>query len=180
MSKSLREYIEIYSPPNPILTHNDIDKLEWNPGSWADKTGIVVDYQNCDMSYSPNQEIFSKVTSWAKHCCSRYSQGKYFKITEGADPRFNRYQVGQYMNLHTDHIHSCFDGSKKGIPVISMVGVLNDDYNGGELVFYLGDDEYVPELKKGDTIVFPSAFPWKHEVKPVTSGVRYTWVTWAW
>jgi len=28
--------------------------------------------------------------------------------------------------------------------------------------------------------VFPSAFPWAHEVKPITSGTRYTWVSWAW
>ena len=30
--------------------------------------------------------------------------------------------------LHADHIHSMFDGEKKGIPILSVLGVLNDDY----------------------------------------------------
>jgi len=180
MDKTLKEYIEIYSPPNPILNQNDIDKLQWNSGIWADKNGNKISFQNCDMAYCPDQETFSKVTGWANYCCNQYSKNKKFKITEGADPRFNRYQVDQHMDLHVDHIHSCFDGLKKGIPVLSVVGILNEDYVGGELVFYLGDQEYVPNLKMGDTLIFPSAFPWKHEVKPVISGTRYTWVTWAW
>ena len=35
------------------------------------------------------------------------------------------------MAEHCDHIHSIFDGSIKGIPVLSVVGLLNDNYEGG-------------------------------------------------
>lgn len=84
------------------------------------------------------------------------------------------------MEKHIDHIYSCFDGDQKGIPVLSIIGILNEEYEGGDLVFYLGGEEYTPKLKTGDTIVFPSSFPWRHEVKPITSGTRYTWVSWAW
>lgn len=36
------------------------------------------------------------------------------------------------MRKHYDHIHSIFDGQRKGIPVLSMLGILNNDYEGGE------------------------------------------------
>ena len=33
-------------------------------------------------------------------------------------------------------------------------------------------------LKKGDILIFPSVFLFPHEVKPITSGTRYSFVTW--
>ena len=38
------------------------------------------------------------------------------------------------MRKHFDHIHSIFDGQYKGIPVLSFIGILNNNYLGGELV----------------------------------------------
>ena len=48
--------------------------------------------------------------------------------------RFNKYAENKKMALHADHIHSMFDGERKGIPILSVLGVLNDDYEGGEFV----------------------------------------------
>ena len=47
--------------------------------------------------------------------------------------RFNRYGKGQIMRQHHDHIHSIFDGKEKGIPVLSFILNLNDDYEGADL-----------------------------------------------
>jgi predicted 2-oxoglutarate/Fe(II)-dependent dioxygenase YbiX len=90
--------------------------------------------------------------------------------------RFNRYDPTTQMKLHCDHIHTLFDGQHKGIPVLTILGSLNEDYEGGELILC---GERV-ELKTGDVIVFPSNFLYPHEVKPVKSGVRYSFVSWAW
>lgn len=90
--------------------------------------------------------------------------------------RFNRYDVSTQMTLHCDHIHSLFDGDRKGIPILTVLGALNEDYAGGE--FVLCGEEI--KLKQGDVIVFPSNFLYPHEVKPVTSGVRYSFVSWVW
>ena len=91
--------------------------------------------------------------------------------------RFNRYRPDTQMALHCDHIHSMFDGSRKGIPTLSILGCLNDDYKGGELVFW---DDTVVELKAGEIMIFPSNFLYPHEVKLVTEGTRYSYVSWAW
>ena len=79
------------------------------------------------------------------------------------------------MRKHYDHIHSIFDGQRKGIPVLSILGVLNNDYKGGE--FLVCDKEF--KLKQGDMIIFPSCFMFPHEVKEVTEGTRYSWISWA-
>lgn len=92
--------------------------------------------------------------------------------------RFNRYSKNQIMRKHFDHIHSIFDGKEKGIPVLSFIGNLNEDYEGGELVFFNGEVKL--NLKQGDICMFPSCFMYPHQVYEVTKGKRYSFVTWAW
>jgi predicted 2-oxoglutarate/Fe(II)-dependent dioxygenase YbiX len=91
--------------------------------------------------------------------------------------RYNRYNTNTNMKLHCDHIHTLFDGERKGIPILSIVGSLNNDYEGGELVFWT---DKVVELKAGEIMIFPSSFLYPHEVKMVTKGTRYSFVSWAW
>ena len=91
--------------------------------------------------------------------------------------RMNRYSEGTVMRPHFDHIHSLFDGRQKGIPVLSMIGILNEDYEGGELVFF---DDYKIKTKTGDIIIFPSCFLYPHTIEEITKGTRYSFVSWAW
>lgn len=97
-------------------------------------------------------------------------------IHHASPVRLNRYGVGTVMRLHSDHIHSLFDGRSKGIPAVSLVGNLNDDYTGGQ--FIIGGEPL--ELTAGDVVVFPSCFLYPHEVTEVTAGTRYSFVSWAW
>ena len=78
------------------------------------------------------------------------------------------------MAEHCDHISSLFDG--KGIPMLSIVGQLNEDFEGGEFVMF-GDKTI--EFETGDLIVFPSNFMYPHRVDPVKKGARYSYVSWA-
>lgn len=80
-----------------------------------------------------------------------------------------RYKEGQFYTTHTD--------SFKDRPrAVSCSFALNDDYEGGEFAFF--DRELVYRLKKGSCIMFPSNFMYPHEIMPVTSGTRYSIVTW--
>ena len=90
--------------------------------------------------------------------------------------RFNKYAENKKMALHVDHIHSMFDGKRKGIPILSVLGVLNDDFEGGE--FYLINDKV--DFSKGDILVFPSNFMYPHKVEPITKGTRYSYISWVW
>ena len=91
--------------------------------------------------------------------------------------RFNRYNKDQIMSKHCDHIVSLFEGKNRGIPILSIVAVLNDNYEGGEFIMF---DDYEIKFKAGDLIIFPSVFLYPHLVKPVKKGTRYSFVSWAW
>jgi predicted 2-oxoglutarate/Fe(II)-dependent dioxygenase YbiX len=91
--------------------------------------------------------------------------------------RFNRYDPSTQMRIHCDHIHTVFDGQRKGVPILTILGSLNNDYTGGEFVMW--EDEIV-ELPAGAIAIFPSNFLYPHEVRPVKTGVRYSYVSWAW
>lgn len=89
--------------------------------------------------------------------------------------RFNRYKKNQIMSKHCDHIHSLFTGEIRGIPILSIIGVLNDNYTGGDLIMF---NDYKIKLKAGDLIIFPSIFMYPHLIKPVKKGTRYSFVSW--
>jgi hypothetical protein len=93
-----------------------------------------------------------------------------------SQPKYNKYVVGEEMVLHSDHIHGLFDGTRKGIPILSMIAALNDDYEGGDFVI---NDEHI-KLNQGQVIIFPSVFLFPHKVNTVTKGTRYTAICWTW
>lgn len=91
--------------------------------------------------------------------------------------RFNRYDMSTEMRKHCDHIVSIWEGGDKGVPVLSFLGILNDNYEGGEFIMF---DDYKLDLKAGSLVVFPSNFLFPHRVNSITKGTRYSYVSWGW
>lgn len=81
---------------------------------------------------------------------------------------FIKYKENQHFQIHSDHGYSytC---------VLSLVGYLNDDYEGGELYFDKLNLKIKP--KAGDLYLFPSSYIYSHAAMPVTSGTKYSVVT---
>ena len=103
---------------------------------------------------------------------------KWFNSWNGFTPlRYNKYNKGTNMKIHCDHIHSIFDGRIKGVPILTILGLLNDDFEGGEFTMWDNDETVIP-FKKGDILIFPSNFLYPHRVKSVTNGTRYSFVSW--
>ena len=96
-------------------------------------------------------------------------------LTSYSTIRFNKYEVGTMMRKHYDHIHDIFDGKRKGVPLVSIVGNLNEDSEGSEC--HCRNKEI--KLKTGDILMFPSNFMYPHEVTECTKGTRYSFVSWA-
>jgi hypothetical protein len=61
-------------------------------------------------------------------------------------------------------------------PDISVVGYLNDDFEGGETAFDRQELQIRP--KQGAVLVFPSFFTYPHQALAVTSGRKYVFTTW--
>jgi predicted 2-oxoglutarate/Fe(II)-dependent dioxygenase YbiX len=90
-------------------------------------------------------------------------------IEEDSGYELLRYKEGHFYTQHTD--------SFKARPrAVSCSFILNDDYEGGEFAFFDRELKYKP--KKGSCIMFPSNFMYPHEIMPVTSGTRYSIITW--
>jgi predicted 2-oxoglutarate/Fe(II)-dependent dioxygenase YbiX len=118
--------------------------------------------------------------AFAEYCAHLRLDG--FCVNRCSNARVNKYLVGTRMRKHCDHITTLFDPlhtyrGEKGVPVLSAVGSLNEEYEGGQFVMW--DSEIIP-IAKGSVLVFPSSFMFPHEVRMVTKGERLSWVSWAW
>ncbi len=85
-----------------------------------------------------------------------------------------KYHPGGFFELHSDH-------GFKTPRTLSFIFFVNDDYEGGSLVFATPTRDKNLEIKKKKNrlIVWPSNFLYPHFVKPVIKGTRYTVVAWA-
>ena len=93
-------------------------------------------------------------------------------------PSINRYiadngiSENYAMNLHTDFVQTERDWPGKKY-LITTTYYLNDNYEGGEIVFKINDNYITYKPKAGDVIVFRSSDPYYHGVKKPLGADRY-------
>ena len=165
-----------------------IKESAWQPNTWYDHAEGKTYSENTlepDALFASDdmhRELGPSITRAAQIYIDKFAYKESLKtsriISAFSGVRFNRYVPGQVMRKHHDHIHAIFDGREKGIPVLSFVGNLNEDYEGGELAFFDGETRFA--LKTGDICMFPSCFLYPHEVLEVRNGQRYSFAMWAW
>lgn len=62
---------------------------------------------------------------------------------------------------------------------LSIVYFINEDYEGGNLIFELPNkDTFKIEKKRNRCVIWPSNFLYPHKVEPVEEGVKYSTVAW--
>jgi predicted 2-oxoglutarate/Fe(II)-dependent dioxygenase YbiX len=155
-----------------------------NCNDWVNavvKNGENLNARNCQtigISFSSiiekNKEVRQKIDQELFTCAAKAIQeyNKQFtrcNIEQDSGYDLLKYEVGGFYTTHTD--------SFKDRPrAVSCSFILNDNYEGGEFAFF--DRELKYKLKKGSCIMFPSNFMYPHEIMPVTSGTRYSIITW--
>ena len=84
-----------------------------------------------------------------------------------------KYNSGGKYNVHTDH----YTNSPRHLSIIIN---LNEEYEGGDLIFTDQKKVEVKRIKlgKGSIVFFPSNFMYPHSIEPITKGVRYSIVSW--
>jgi Rps23 Pro-64 3,4-dihydroxylase Tpa1-like proline 4-hydroxylase len=113
--------------------------------------------------------IHDQITEKLNECLKHYTDT--FRMNElhyMEAINFVKYGPGQHFQVHPDSgpTYHCD---------VSTVMYLNDDYEGGELMFPHFEYTYKPEY--GDIVLFPSNFLYSHAALPVKSGTKYSAVT---
>tara|TARA_B100000945_G_scaffold156018_1_gene125098 strand:+ start:2029 stop:2592 length:564 start_codon:yes stop_codon:yes gene_type:complete len=155
---------------------------DWKPGTINDYE--VNEYRKCEVVYLSqdetlernlktrkkiDQKLYKIINYLLEKYLKKYDSLGYVQIKEDTGYMLLRYKTGDYVKKHVDT-------SSDQHRTLSCSLILNDDYQGGEISFF--DGEVKPNLKKGDLLIFPSSFTYPHQVLPVTSGTRYSIITW--
>jgi predicted 2-oxoglutarate/Fe(II)-dependent dioxygenase YbiX len=193
MKKKLIDYVKHYKLYlNENICDSTVKQLKnlnvdkWNQHKFHDPSSneFINVSGNQELSVSYSNEILTKeiIMKEIWNIINKYIvhdlKFNWFTGWNGyTEVRFNKYSKNKKMAEHCDHIHSMFDGNQKGIPTLSVLGILNDDYEGGEFIMF--ENEEI-KFKKGDILVFPSIFLYPHKVEPVTKGTRYSFISWVW
>jgi predicted 2-oxoglutarate/Fe(II)-dependent dioxygenase YbiX len=139
---------------------------EWNQSYFHSEAQGVRTCNEIRMPASPlDTEIFNIVGK----CLSAYHEK--FVTTASTDEGYTllRYREGQSIGPHMD------DTTGLG-RVLSCSILLNDEFTGGHFSFWNGEAVIAP--KKGTVLMFPANFMYPHQITPVSTGTRYSIITW--
>lgn len=178
----LHEFVHVYNliPTdvcNDVITNNDT-LPEWVKHTWYSGGDTTARHdQEPDMLFNHNSSLDEYIVQALDRYHYDLNRQKSIPdnislVSNYSKIRLNRYKTGSIMSEHFDLIRR---GKDDGVPVLSLVGSLNDNYTGGQFMM----NDKIIELKQGDILVFPSTFLYPHGVEEVTEGTRYTFVTWA-
>jgi predicted 2-oxoglutarate/Fe(II)-dependent dioxygenase YbiX len=186
MERSLEFYIKSYQLLDEETckqTVKEIEEIHWSQHKFYSYTNnsysAISGDKELDIGYSQTstKDLIMKKIWDAYFNYTAELKFSWFHSWQGyTEVRFNRYKETRLMAEHCDHIHSMFDGERKGIPTMTALGLLNNDYKGGEFVMF--GNKIIP-FKAGEIKVFPSCFLYPHRIEPVTEGIRYSFVSWA-
>jgi hypothetical protein len=84
-----------------------------------------------------------------------------------------KYEVGGKYEIHIDH-------GNLVQRTLTFILNLNEDYEGGDFVFYNQNNTEMKRVKckTATCIMFPSNFQYPHRIEPITKGARYSIVAW--
>ena len=84
-----------------------------------------------------------------------------------------KYSAGGKYEIHIDQ----YTAASRHLSIIMN---LNDNYEGGDLIFTDQKEKEIKRLKlsKGSIVFFPSNFMYPHGIQPITKGTRYSIVSW--
>ena len=187
MNKDLVSYVKMFDGVlDDGFCSSLVDKLntlEWQKHSYSTDNGNeTVSFEN-ELSVNKNNlpetdVIMQKIHLAIGEYINAIGTEQWYNGWSGySRVRFNKYDVDTVMRIHCDHINTLFDGQIKGVPTLTVLGGLNDDYEGGEFMMWQDTEIKIPA---GSVLVFPSNFLYPHEVMKVTRGVRHSYVSWVW
>jgi len=183
MKKNLEDFVKVYNLIDSTICDrsvNALNNLNWEQHRFYSTNGLIDNGKEpfeCHQHIDTTQDLQKSIWNALKKYILEDINFPWFPGWQGfSNLKFIKYIEGCEMANHCDHIHSLYDGINKGIPILTIIGLLNDDFDGGDLIMF--EDTKVP-LKKGDIVIFPSVFLFPHKIEKIIKGTRYSVVSWS-
>ena len=145
-------------------------EVEKEPPYIGENNRIDITVRNVQRLKLPlNQGIGATLTTIGLN--TNHERWKY-NITHSNQAEFLMYEPGGRYTPHTDTVHQHSNETRK----LTLLLILNDDFEGGKFFIQAGKERFYPPQKKGTVIVFPSFI--LHGVEDITKGIRYSVVNW--
>lgn len=186
--KNIADYVKLYHDVflpeqcNELIEY--VKGSNWEKHHYATPDNKFSTFEDDFLTATPEGEIVTSIQNKLWHVIYTYMavdmlhSKEWFNTWSGyTGIRINKYDTGTQMRTHCDHITSMFDGKRKGIPMLSVLGALNSDYEGGDFLMW---GSFKIEIPTGSVLIFPSNFLYPHCVNKVTKGTRYSFVSWVW
>lgn len=143
-----------------------------------------IDDQTCDYMVEVYKRLFENVPKWkdGRKLLTNPKDKELYEFLKIYMPKISEtlgkpyyirdlllsiYEVGAFVKPHVDFTDEKLQQS------LGILFYFNDDFEGGEVYFVNFPFKYKP--KKGTALIFPcNNKEYKHGVKPITSGTRYT------
>ena len=182
--KSLEDFVMVRPGAIPadlcqtlVETYKNSD--EWFAGEIGEGT-VKLERRNCSVLYLDNANIvlsedrirhINSLRSFIGEGIRIYRNqvSSYFMPEFDEGLSMLRYNEGDYYREHVD----CANGTRTMSVIMNLSEA--DAYEGGDFQITGMDPIH---LGQGDMVFFPSQFQWPHQIHSITSGTRYSVVTW--
>tara|TARA_R110002153_G_scaffold89968_1_gene220023 strand:- start:1257 stop:1841 length:585 start_codon:yes stop_codon:yes gene_type:complete len=187
---SLTDYIKVYDNVMQEKPLNNFLRICYETNKFQEATTI-----QSDKAVILDKEIRNTLTWTPLNASKEYTEAHWCCFLQYLFTKyFNKYandlnltlkaniidlQVLKYGNKGHYKFH--VDSGAGVFRTLSLIFLLNEEYEGGDLVFKNPTNEKLFNINKKSNriIVWPSNFLYPHSVLPVTNGTRYSVVSWA-
>ena len=156
----------------PLINHKSKDKLKVGHGLDKDIRNVKGYHLNFE---TPTDVFYWNYIKQEIERLYNYYKIKFPKMNSSKINQIDllKYNVGGKYEIHIDQYTSA---SRH----LSIIMNLNDNYEGGDLIFTDQKEKEIKRLKlsKGSIVFFPSNFMYPHGIQPITKGTRYSIVSW--
>ena len=132
--------------------------------------------------YDEEKYLSDRVYEAYNAAINDYLERHKIELPEGStlmSSSFSKYdeQIDMMNNALTMQYHTDYVISERDMPgdkfFITCTTYINDDYDGGDICFYIDEKFINHKPKAGDILVFPSTEPYYHGVKAITKGNKF-------
>ena len=174
--ENILDFIKVYKKSVSDELCDDIvnkykDSSEFKLAAIVSEKTLNDKVRNCySLPLNDDKEIDDRLFKEQSQNIQKYSK-EFPNVLINEDTGYGllKYKTGGFYVEHVDH-------APEFVRTVSCSIILNDDFEGGEFAFF--GREHVIKASKGDVIMFPSNFVYRHEVLQVTKGTRYAIITW--